>query len=318
MPADRRNRIIRTARDRNHPYQIIHTAFANDRRLSADARGVMVFLLTKPDHWQIRVDAIQKEFAIGRDKAYRILGQLIDAGYLIHERTHDERGRVVWGDYLLFENPDDALAPFPENPEMVEPDPCLPYTENTEMDETGVSPVAEPSAPFPGLPYTENTDHESCIDHESCTDRTLPPPPNRAKPETESAPGGGGGSAGEETIAILQAAAPDFFTAAEYADIPPDVARAALAQADTHPQAATKLAALTAGLLKRYRGGTWKPTAQEHRHGSSARPAGRQPAANRPAGSGPPPGVKTPTADDLASWGLDMEKARARFGTREG
>jgi hypothetical protein len=46
--------IIRVERDRKHPYTIINDTFANDARLSFAARGVLAYLLTKPNDWQIR------------------------------------------------------------------------------------------------------------------------------------------------------------------------------------------------------------------------------------------------------------------------
>lgn len=193
-------RIIRTARDKSHPYQMIHTGFANDKRLSVETRGAMVYLLTKPDHWKIIPEALRKELGVGRDKMYRMLDEMTSAGYLHRERTRDDKGRIAWGDYVLYENPADA-PPLPENPDMDNPYPAQPYTENQEMDKTAVLPVAEPSAPFPGLPYTENQDAYISTDRVITEKQRIdPPPPTPSSDAAAAAPplaaGGGGGATG--------------------------------------------------------------------------------------------------------------------------
>lgn len=61
----------------------------NDERLSWEARGVMGYLLSKPDNWTIsRTDLIKRSDA-GRDKVQRILKELETCGYV--ERTRCQR-----------------------------------------------------------------------------------------------------------------------------------------------------------------------------------------------------------------------------------
>lgn len=122
----------------------------------------------------------------------------------------------------------------------------------------------------------------------------------------------GGGDGERETLTLLQQAG--VVTAASFGDVPPDVAAAAIAHAKLHKDAAKpgKLGALVFGLLTRWREGAWTPpppqppeVPTDEPSDRPARPAGRRaPAPNRPAGSGPPPGVRTPSAEDLAEWGI--------------
>jgi hypothetical protein len=74
-------RIIRASRN-EYTYVIISRATAQDRSLSWAARGVLAYLLSKPDDWQ--VDAGDLQQGCGRDKVYSLLAELIAAGYLAY------------------------------------------------------------------------------------------------------------------------------------------------------------------------------------------------------------------------------------------
>jgi hypothetical protein len=50
--------------------------------ISVDALGMMLYLMSKPDNWVIRVTHIEKHFKIGRTKRRRIFAELRAAGFL--------------------------------------------------------------------------------------------------------------------------------------------------------------------------------------------------------------------------------------------
>lgn len=54
----------------------------NDLCLSWAARGVMGYLLTKPDNWEVRVTDLIKRSTAGRDAIYTILKNLRACGYV--------------------------------------------------------------------------------------------------------------------------------------------------------------------------------------------------------------------------------------------
>ena len=68
----------------------------NDKRLSWEARGLMGYLLSKPDDWQIRVHDLREQGSTGRQKVQRMLAELEAAGYLRREFVRLERGRFDW------------------------------------------------------------------------------------------------------------------------------------------------------------------------------------------------------------------------------
>lgn len=131
--------IIRTPKDAEHPYLAISRTVAQDRRLSYEARGVMLYLLSKPNDWEVRPADLEQD-GCKRDKVYRILAELKEYGYLVRERARTADGRMEWLPYRVCEQP----SPLTEKPEMDEPlqEALQPFTEKPEV------------APYTGLPDT--------------------------------------------------------------------------------------------------------------------------------------------------------------------
>lgn len=63
--------------------------------ISFEARGVLAYLLSKPDDWDIQIADLMAEGGIGRDKAKNILKELRSAGYIVTEMSHGERGKFT-------------------------------------------------------------------------------------------------------------------------------------------------------------------------------------------------------------------------------
>lgn len=85
-------------------WEAIPTALITDDRLGFDTRGFAVWLISKPDGWEIRAAALPyllKDCTgtrghVGRDKARRFLRELERAGYLVRTRTRGIHGRWLW------------------------------------------------------------------------------------------------------------------------------------------------------------------------------------------------------------------------------
>jgi hypothetical protein len=71
--------------------------------LSFEARGVLVYLLSKPDDWIIQYEDLMAEGGIGRDKAKSILTQLRKAGYIVTAPLHDADGKFAGKEEILNE-----------------------------------------------------------------------------------------------------------------------------------------------------------------------------------------------------------------------
>ncbi|BAV45290.1 Uncharacterized protein MLTONO_0387 [Mesorhizobium loti] len=100
--------------------------------MSFEARGVLCYLLSKPNNWSVNVDDLARAGSIGRDKAYRILNELIDARYIDREIQRNADGRVRQVEYVVYNEPIGKGRPLPEKPETAKPETVQPETENTD------------------------------------------------------------------------------------------------------------------------------------------------------------------------------------------
>ena len=139
--------IIRAPKDRDHPYKSVRRATIEDPRLSWEERGLLSYLLVKPDDWEISIPALIKGGSAGKNKIYTMIAHLEELRYLERQEIR-EKGRFVGVRLLLHE------VPLPENGETVEQEPLpenrdtvdnAPLPENREM--------ATRVAPFPDLRY---------------------------------------------------------------------------------------------------------------------------------------------------------------------
>ncbi len=75
-----------------------------DDCLSFEARGLLAYLLSKPDDWQCSTHQIEQEGGLGKEKRRRIMLEAEKAGYLTFVQHRDERGRFV-SEFLIHESP---------------------------------------------------------------------------------------------------------------------------------------------------------------------------------------------------------------------
>jgi len=98
------NSTIRVSKDREHPYVVVGKSVTDNAELTWEARGLLVFLLGKPDNWQVNTGYLEGQSPAGRDKTRRILRELQTAGYLTRTKRQDEQGRWVW-ESVIYETP---------------------------------------------------------------------------------------------------------------------------------------------------------------------------------------------------------------------
>lgn len=165
-------------------FYILDKSISEDRRLSWAARGLLVYLLGKPDHWQVSTAALVNEtnasrLHSGRDSVRSLLGELIDAGYMTRTPARDSAGKVAGYDYTVSEI---CVQPGTDNPAPAEPGPAEPA----------------PVEPGPANPPQASTDSLTSIEKAASTDLLgdVPPPApaarqvvaSRRKQPTEPAP----------------------------------------------------------------------------------------------------------------------------------
>lgn len=98
-------------------YTVIDNVAVEDHALSFRALGLLVFLLSKPDHWEVRYRHLAELGREGQHSVRVTLRELEQAGYLVRERHHDPvTGKWTWVS-TVYERP---LATAVDN----QPAPC--------------------------------------------------------------------------------------------------------------------------------------------------------------------------------------------------
>lgn len=103
---------IRTNHDKENPYFMVARATAQDKRISYEALGVLTYLLSQSDQWEVRVGELAQrgkgEKKQGLTRIYRILKELRAAGYVVLEAEY-VKGKIVNWTYQVHERPIDLL-----------------------------------------------------------------------------------------------------------------------------------------------------------------------------------------------------------------
>jgi hypothetical protein len=108
---------------RRHRFVIVDQHAIEDKRRSWAARGLLGYLLSRPDDWKVLVKDLQRRGDLGRDGIYRLLKELRTVGYVHFERARDRSGRIRGGRYLVREVPDGSHE---DSPEAVDRDAPIP------------------------------------------------------------------------------------------------------------------------------------------------------------------------------------------------
>lgn len=116
-------------------FYLLDKAISEDKRLSWASRGLLIFLLGKPDHWTVSPAALVNETAkssrrMGRDGVYAVLKELKDVGYLHTIGNRNDGGTFAGADYLVTESPYTAFPDTVDSPDTALPDTVEPDTAN--------------------------------------------------------------------------------------------------------------------------------------------------------------------------------------------
>lgn len=109
--------IVRTNK-RDNPYVMIDHRPLNDPNLSWQAKGILAYLLSKPDDWTVVIADLEKRATNGRDSVKSIMKELERKGYIERRRIRDpETGRFSHMETIVYELPQEHLLnPQAENP----------------------------------------------------------------------------------------------------------------------------------------------------------------------------------------------------------
>ena len=100
--------IFRTHKNKDNPYVQINKEVFEDARLSWGAKGLMGYLLSKPDGWTVRFADLMNRGPEKRTALRRVLKELEAFGYMQRVRSRNDAGRFEWTTEV-YESP--ILAP---------------------------------------------------------------------------------------------------------------------------------------------------------------------------------------------------------------
>jgi len=97
---------FRTSHSRSNPYVMINKGFLEDPSLSAKAKGILAYLLSRPDNWQTRTEQLIAVMREGREAIMSGLRELEKNGYFERTPARDSvTGRITSWVKNVYENP---------------------------------------------------------------------------------------------------------------------------------------------------------------------------------------------------------------------
>lgn len=132
---------IRRAPRPEQSFYTLDKSISEDPRLSWGARGLLIFLLGKPDHWEVSVVHLinQTKDAVGkrssRDAVRAILKELEAVGYLVADQARNDTGKFGGMAYTVNEVPvpPQTEKPLTATPQTDKPSPDNPPLVSTEL-----------------------------------------------------------------------------------------------------------------------------------------------------------------------------------------
>ena len=85
-------------------YTTVDNYFVNDHNLSLKGKGLLLYMLSKPDDWKFNYKSFMKELPEGEKSIRSTLKELKNLKYLKMERFKDENNRYEWI-YTVSEKP---------------------------------------------------------------------------------------------------------------------------------------------------------------------------------------------------------------------
>lgn len=83
----------------------VHKNFIHDPNISWKAKGILLYLLSRPDDWQVYEKELEKHSLDGRDSLKNGIKELETTGYIVRTRKRDDKGRLREYEYSVYEQP---------------------------------------------------------------------------------------------------------------------------------------------------------------------------------------------------------------------
>ena len=140
---------------RKDRFSIINNKIIEDKQISFKARGLLIYMLSKPDDWKFYPDELAKHSDKDGVKAINTaLQEMESVGYLVRKRKRDNKGHFKGIDYLLYETP--QVNPDSQNRNAGKRNADLRNSENGTLPNTDFKPNTD-------IPNTELDDDDDKV-----------------------------------------------------------------------------------------------------------------------------------------------------------
>ena len=124
-------------------FSIVDNKVIEDKRLSFKARGLLIYMLSKPDDWKFYTDELAKRSSKdGVSTIKSALNEIENAGYLTRKQEHRKNGQFASQDWILT---DTSTIP--------------PQVEKPLADKPLAGKALADNQPLPNTDFKPNTDH---------------------------------------------------------------------------------------------------------------------------------------------------------------
>lgn len=124
---------------RKERFSIVDNKIIEDKRLSFKARGLLIYMLSKPDDWKFYTDELVKRSAKDGISAIKsALREIEAAGYLVRQQGHKKNGQFTSQDWILTDI--SASSPQAEKPPADKPSTEKPPADNQPLPNTDFKP----------------------------------------------------------------------------------------------------------------------------------------------------------------------------------
>ena len=103
------------------PFTQISNAMLCDPTITAKAKGVLCYMLSKPSSWQFNIKSIAGEMHENKDTVGRIVAELIEAHY-VHRSELRQSGKFLGYEYTIYQSPHTDNSNMDDTPKREKPD----------------------------------------------------------------------------------------------------------------------------------------------------------------------------------------------------
>lgn len=160
--------IIRIPKVNN--YTVMSNHHLLNPALSLKAKGLMSYMLSRPDDWDFTIDGLARLNKEGTDAIGRILRELEAQGYITRNRVRNKSGQFVDLEYSILERPQDTMTletdevqekeraedkiagdqfhpaePAPDNPLVDDPHPENPVVDDLDAEDPAADGRGQPN-----------------------------------------------------------------------------------------------------------------------------------------------------------------------------